>query len=100
MSNNENILVEDDTVDIDPSDVSKYLQEHSSGSENEDTGDGDTHDDSGIKTITFGQDNTFDSSDDQQSKAYDNMHINLQDDQIPITQEEKESYLLAMLNEE
>lgn len=100
MSNNENILMEDDTVDIDPGEVGKFLQEHAQEQVDDNASTPPPTQEEGTKTITFGQDNTFDSSEDQQSKAYDDMHINLQDDQIPITQEEKESYLLAMLNEE
>lgn len=55
----------------------------------------------GSKVINFGTDSTFDTSDEDNAYAvFKNMSITLQDDQHPITQQEKETYITAMLNDE
>lgn len=50
--------------------------------------------------VHFGSDTTFDTGVDSKYGEYANLHINLRDDQLPITNAEKEQYLVAMLNEQ
>ena len=55
----------------------------------------------GTKVISLGTDTTFDTTEEENAYAvFKNMSVQLQDDQHPITQQEKETYIIAMLNDE